>query len=252
VVVVSAGTARDFWPGQDAIGRQVRVVWEQDARMVVGVVGDVRQYDLAGRSPSWTSGVLYMPYPQAVTTTRQVPAAMSLLLRTAGPPTGLAAEIRGLVASLDPNVPVGEIQALDAVVAASTVNARSLVAVFAVFGATALVLAAIGIYGVVSYSTAQRTYEIGVRMALGATRRSVVGLALGQSLRLTLVGLALGTLAALALTRSLAAFLYGITATDPTTFVAVGLLLLVTALLAGLLPARRAASIDPKTALRAE
>jgi ABC-type antimicrobial peptide transport system permease subunit len=124
--------------------------------------------------------------------------------------------------------------------------------VFVAFGATALLLAAIGIYGVVSYSTAQRTYEIGVRMALGATRRSVFGLTLGQSLRLAVMGLALGALAAFGVTRALGTFLYGVTNTDPTTYLAVGALLLVVALLAGFVPARRAASIEPRSALRVD
>ena len=253
VVVVSAGTADLFWPGEDPIGKHVRVVWEEKAREVVGVVGDVRQFDLAGKTPGFIrGGALYMPYAQSVTITRRIPAAMSLLLRTSTPTAGAAREIRGLVARLNPNVPVGDVRPLEAIVSASTVDSRSLVIVFAAFGATALLLAAIGIYGVVSYSTAQRTYEIGVRMALGATRRSIFGLTLGQSLRLGLAGLGLGTLIAAGVTRTLEAFLYGITATDPATFAAVAMLLLAVALLAGYLPARRAASIEPRSALRVD
>ncbi len=253
VVVVSEATARRFWPGEDALGKQVRVVFEEGARTVVGVVGDVRQYNLAGTIPGHIGGgALYMPYPQSVTIARQLPAAMSLLLRTTAPSARVAGEVRALVARLNPNVPISEVKPLEAIVSDSTVDSRSLVVVFAAFGATALLLAAIGIYGVVSYSSAQRTYEIGVRMALGATRRSIFGLTLGQSLRLALVGLGLGSLAALGLTRTLSAFLYGITATDPTTYLAVGVLLVATALLAGFLPARRAASIEPRSALRVD
>ena len=246
------GNRPRFWPGEDPIGKHVRVVWEQKARTVVGVVGDVRQFDLAGRSPARPGGVLYMPYPQSVAITRRIPAAMSLLLRTAAPAAGVTPEIRGLVARLNPNVPVGEVRPLEAIVSASTVDSRSLVIVFAAFGATALLLAAIGIYGVVSYSTALRTYEIGVRMALGATRRSIVGLALGQSLRLGLVGLALGTLAAWPDPQPGNRSSTGSPPTDPTTFVAVAMLLLATALLAGFVPARRAASIEPRSALRVD
>jgi putative ABC transport system permease protein len=253
VIVVSAATAELYWPGEDAIGKQLRVVFEEGARTVVGVVGDVRQFDLAGTTPGFIrGGAFYMPYAQSVGITRRIPASMSLLLRTSSAAARVHGEIRGLVSRLNPNVPVGSVQPLDAIVTASTVDSRSIMIVFAAFGATALLLAAIGIYGVVSYSTAQRTYEIGVRMALGATRRSIFGLTLGQSLRLGVAGLGLGTLAALGLTRTLAAFLYGITATDPATFAAVAVLLLAVALLAGFLPARRAASIEPRSALRVD
>jgi predicted permease len=254
VVVVSASTAERLWPGEDPIGKHVRVVFETTARTVVGVVGDVRQFDLAGTIPGFVrdGGALYMPYPQAIAITRQIPEAMSLLLRTSAPPGRVAPEIRGLVARLNPNVPVDEVRPLAELVSASTVDSRSLVVVFGSFGATALLLAAIGIYGVVSYATAQRTYEIGVRMALGATRRSVFAMTLGHGLRLALAGLGVGTLAALAATRTLSAFLYGTTATDPATFASVAVLLLGVALLAAFVPARRAASIEPRSALRAE
>ena len=123
---------------------------------------------------------------------------------------------------------------------------------FVSFGSVALLLAAIGAYGVVSYSTAQRTGEMGVRLALGATPRRIFGLVLGQSLRLVLTGLALGMLASLALTRLMAGFLYGVTVTDPLTFVGVGILLIAVSLLAGYFPARRAATVDPMVILRSE
>jgi putative ABC transport system permease protein len=141
---------------------------------------------------------------------------------------------------------------MDAAVTASTSSSRSLMWIFISFGAAALTLAAIGAYGVVSYSTAQRTYEMGVRVALGATRANIFGLVLGQSLRLVLTGLAIGVAASLALTRLMTSFLYGVTATDPLTFLAVSLLLIITGLLAGYFPARRAAMVDPMVALRSE
>jgi len=123
---------------------------------------------------------------------------------------------------------------------------------FVSFGGAALLLAAIGAYGVVSYSTSQRTYEIGVRMAFGVSPRRVFGLVLGHSFRLVITGLALGMLGSLVLTRLMTAFLYGVTSTDPMTFIGVGLLLLAVALLAGYIPARRAATVDPLVALRSE
>src|SRR5262249_4906936 len=145
-----------------------------------------------------------------------------------------------------------EIRAMDATVTASTSSSRSLMWLFIAFGATALILATIGAYGVVSYSTSQRTYEMGVRVALGATRMNIFGLVLGQSLRLILTGLALGIAASLALAHLMTGFLYGVTANDPLTFLAVSLLLIITGLLAGYFPARRAAKVDPMVALRSE
>jgi putative ABC transport system permease protein len=252
VVLVNAATARQFWPGEDPIGKQIRVVWEKDWRTVVGVVGDVRQYDLAGNSPAHISGAFYMPYPQSVGLDRRLPAAMTLILRTAVNSPQVASALSRLVASVNPNVPVSEVRTMEAVVTASSSSSRSLMWLFISFGGASLILAAIGAYGVVSYSTAQRTYEMGVRVALGATRGRIFGLVLGQSLRLVLTGLALGVVASLALTRLIANFLYGVTATDPLTFLAVGLILIAVGLLAGFFPARRAAMVDPLVALRSE
>src|SRR5262245_14862124 len=201
VALVSAATARQFWPGEDPIGKYVRVLWERERRTVVGVMGDVRQFDLAGKTPSFINGAFYMPYPQSTSLDRNAPAAMTLILRTAAKAPQLASDLRRLVASVNPNAPVSEVRTMDAVVAASTSSSRSLMWLFISFGAAALILAAIGAYGVVSYSTAQKTYEMGVRVALGATRANIFGLVLGQSLRLVLSGLTLGVAASLALTR---------------------------------------------------
>jgi putative ABC transport system permease protein len=252
VALVSAATARQFWPGQDPIGKYIRVLWERERRIVVGVVGDVRQFNLAGKSPRFISGAFYTPYPQSIGMDRKLPAAMTLILRTAANAPQLAGDLRRLVASVNPNAPLSEIRTMDAAVAASTSSSRSLMWLFISFGAAALILAAVGAYGVVSYSTTQRTYEMGVRLALGATRANIFGLVLGQSLRLVLTGLALGVAASLALTRMMTGFLYGVTATDPLTFLTVGMLLIATGLLAGYFPARRAARVDPMVALRSE
>jgi len=252
VVVVSASTARRYWPGENPIGKQIRAVWDQQWRTVVGVVGDLRLYSLASNLPDGTDGALYMPYPQAVDLTEQIPAAMSLLVRTGSDPARVATEIRGLVRELNPNIPVGEVRTLEDVVNNSTSQPRSLMWLFVSFAACALLLAAIGTYGVISYSTTQRTYEMGVRMALGASRISIIGLVLGQSLRLVLTGLALGAGAALLLVRMIASLLYGVTTTDPIAYVAAGVLLVAVGLLAGFVPARRAANTDPLLALRAE
>jgi predicted permease len=254
VVLVSAATARKFWPGDDPVGKHVRVVWEQEPRSVVGVVGDVRQYDLSGTSPDYISGAFYMPYAQSTSLDRRPPLAMTLVLRTATETSGesVAAALRRLVASVNPDVPVGDVREMRSVVEVSTSASRSLMWLFVVFGGSALLLAAIGAYGVISYSTTQRTYEMGVRIALGASYGSIFGLVIGQSLKLVSIGLILGIGASLALSRLIAGFLYGVTATDPATFLGVGLLLVVTGLLAGYFPARRAARIDPIVALRSE
>jgi putative ABC transport system permease protein len=252
VVLVSAATAKQYWPGENAIGKRIRIVWEQRQRTVVGVVGDVRQFDLTGKSPEFINGAFYLPYPQSTDLTRRLPTAMTLILRAAADAPQLAGELRLVVSSVNPDLPVSEVRALESAVTASASPARSLMWLFVSFGGAALLLAAIGAYGVISYSISQRTYEMGVRIALGATPRSIFSLVLGQSFRLVLTGLALGMLASLALTRFMTGFLYGVTVTDPVTFVGVGLLLLLVALLAGYLPARRAATVDPLVALRSE
>ena len=252
VVVVSAATARHFWPGQDPIGKHIRTVWETEWRTVVGVVGDVHQFYLTGRSPAYINGAFYMPYAQSVDQTRKLPVAMTLLVRTGADSTGVTNRIRALVASVNPNVPVSNVETMDQMVNDSSSQPRSMMWLFVSFAAAALLLAAIGTYGVISYSTSQRTFEIGMRMALGASRGNIFSLVLGQSLKLVLAGLAAGVIAALAVTRMLSAFLYGIKATDPLTFLAVAALLLAIALLAGYVPARRAASVDPLKALRVD
>jgi putative ABC transport system permease protein len=252
VIVVSAATARFYWPAQNPIGKHIRPVFESAWRTVVGVAGDVRQYDLANHAPSYISGALYMPYSQAVENDRQLPASMTLIVRIGGDPAEVVSGIHKLVRDLNPNVPVSEVRTMESLVDASTQQSRSMALLFASLAGVALLLAAIGTYGVVSWSTAQRTFEIGVRVALGAPRRSVFRLVLGQSLRLVISGLALGVAASFALTHALAAFLYATASWDVFTFCSVSVLLLAVALLAGYVPARRAANVDPLTALRIE
>ena len=252
VIVVSAATAHRYWPHEDPVGKHVQLVWEDHWRKVVGVAGDVRQFDLADRAPDDLRGAMYMPYAQAQDSDRQLPAVMDLMVRTSADTTNVANGIRELLRQLNSNVPVDEIRSMNSLVNAAIQQPRSLTALFGAFAAVALLLAAVGTYGVVSYSTSQRTFEIGVRMALGAPKPNIFASVLRQSLRLVLAGLALGLLASLAVTRLLATFLYGTGTADPLTLIAVCAVLLAVGLLAGYLPARRAAGVDPLIALRVD
>jgi len=252
VIIVSAAMARRYWPDQNPIGKHIRPVFESQWRTVVGVAGDVRQYDMANHSPDFIHGALYMPYAQSVNNERQLSASMTLIVRTGAGPAGVPDRIRELVKDLNPNVPVSEMRTMESLVNDSTQPSRSMMWLFVSFAGAALVLAAIGTYGVVSYSVAQRTFEIGMRVTLGASRRSIFGLVLGQSLRLVIVGLVAGVAASLALTRMLSAFLYGTAPTDPVTLGIVCGVLVAVAFLAGFFPAQRAARVDPLTALRVE
>ncbi len=253
VVVVSAATAKRFWPGENPIGKHLRPVWGQESwRTVVGVVGDVRLYRVATELPDWLSGVAYMPYSQAVGIDGQLPSSMTLVVRTSRDSQYVTAEIRRLVEEANPNVPVGQVQTMEGVVSSSKSQERALMWLFVSFAGSAVLLAAIGTYGVVSFSTAQRMYEMGVRIAVGATRRDLFGLVLKVSLRLVLIGLGVGVLLSFLATRILASFLYGVSTRDPLIFLSVALLLVGVAVVAGFMPARRAAQVDPTTALRAE
>jgi putative ABC transport system permease protein len=177
---------------------------------------------------------------------------MALLVRSGGSTAEVTVALRRLVASVNPDAPVSDARRLEVVVSSSVSEPRAMMWLFAAFAGCALLLAALGTYGVVSYSTAQRSYEIGVRLAVGAGRADILGLVLGQSLKLVLIGSALGVATALLAGRALSSFLFGVSARDPATLAAVVGLLVATALLAGYLPGRRAAATDPVRALRAD
>jgi putative ABC transport system permease protein len=202
------------------------------------------------RASSVTEGAhpaLYRPFVQTPDGT-----PLHLVIRTAGNPMALAAAVRNVVHRLDPNLPVASVRTMEAVVANATARPRMSSYLLAAFAALALFLAAIGLYGILSYVVVQRRGEIGVRVALGADRRAILRLFVGQGMRLTAAGVALGLVGALALTRLLRSLLYGVTTTDAVTFVAVPMLLVVVAVLASYLPANRATRLDPATTLRAQ
>ena len=181
VIVVSASMARRYWPGENPIGKHVRLVFENKWRTVVGVAGNVRQYDLANHSPEFIRGDMYMPYAQSVDNDHQLPAAMTLIVQTSGASAALPNRIVEVVRRINPNVPVSEVRTMDSLVDNATQSSRSITWLFVGFAAIALALAAIGAYGVVSYSVGQRTVEIGMRVALGATKPKIFGMVLSQS-----------------------------------------------------------------------
>lgn len=252
VALISASTARRFWPRESAVGKHIKPSNSQHWRTVIGVVADVRQYTLAKGLPGWLSGAVYLPYSQSEREDGQIPAAMTLLVKPYLDTARLRNDIRQLAEDEDPNVPVGRVLPLEDVVAGSISDFRSTMRVFLSFAGAALLLAVIGIYGLMSYWVGQRTYEIGLRVAIGATPRRILSMILAQGLRVSVYGVVGGILAALVLTRFLTSLLYGVAATDILTFAAVTLLVLSVAVAAMALPAWRATRIDPVRSLRAE
>jgi len=243
VAIINAALARRFFPGEDPLGKRIDMSWKSSGwQEIVGVVGDVRHdgLDLP------VTPTVYVPFLQAPDT------AMTLVARTAGDPMGQVGAIRAQVAALDPNQPLSQVRTMERLVAESIGPRRFSLSLIGGFALAALLLAAIGIYGVIAYSVSQRIHEIGIRMALGARHADVLRLVLGQGLRLVMAGLVVGLAAAIPLARALSSFLFGVRPTDPLTFAGIPLLLAGVALLASYLPARRAARTDPLTALRVE
>lgn len=246
VALVSASFAAAFWPKGEAVGKQFLgghpAPDNHQAYTVVGVVGDTQQYGLD--APARME--VYLPYQQGPPDTPQ------FVVRTSLPPMSLRAAVSAAMQAVDATAPMVDPQSLDQVLAASVANPHATLWLLGIFGGVALLLAAIGIYGVVSFATQQRTAEIGIRMAMGAGRGAVARLIGGDSLRLVALGIAMGIAGVLAIGRLLAASLFEVSATDPLILVAVSALLLLVGALASLLPVRRAMRIDPLRALRSE
>jgi putative ABC transport system permease protein len=244
--VINSAFAEKYWPNEDAIGRRFMVAPQTTGQWitVAGVVGDMRDARLDVASEPQ----MYLPADQAP----QFFWPQHLVVRTSGDPLLLAAAVRSAVWDVDPDQPVAQIRSMSEIVDAGLVNRNTQLTLVGAFAVLALVLAAVGLYGVLSYTVAQRTSEIGLRMALGARKSTVVRAVVGSALSLAALGLMLGLVGALAATRLLQAFLFGVSAVDPVTFgAAIVLLLLVTAA-AAYLPARRASNVDPMQTLRAE
>ena len=241
VAIVNESMARQCWPGEDPVGRR----FGGDGKTwitVVGVIADLHQTSLADK-PDMEA---YFPHAETPD------AAMAVVIRTALDPLRLAPSLRSAVRELDKELPVSEIGTLTGSIAHSTRERRFTVALVAGFAALALLLAAVGIYGLISYTVACRTQEIGVRMALGAGRSTILAMVIKRALLLAGAGVGIGVAGGLALTRLLRSMLFGVSATDPTVFASVSLFLLAVAVFAGYLPARRAARVDPLIALRHE
>ena len=255
VALITDSTARKFWPGEDPIGKHVKAAWETDKewRRVVGVVADVREDSLARTLPAWIKGAIYEPYSvHAVLINRRPATEMSIVVRGTNDAGSFANALREVALELNPEIPITEVQTLRAVVDQSVSPSRSIMLLFAIFAGLAIVLGAIGVYGVISYSVAQRTAEIGVRMAMGARRGDIQSLILGHGARIALLGVGLGVLGAFLVTRLMTSLLYGVAATDRMTFASVAVLLSVVAVAAAYFPARRAMKLDPLVALRYE
>jgi putative ABC transport system permease protein len=253
VALITLSTARKYWPGQNVLSKHVKPAWEKEWRRIVGVVADVHEDSLSATLPSWIDGAIYEPYSEHADQINRRPALeMTLVVRGTNDAKSFAGALRQVIAQLNPEVPVTEVQTLQRVVSRSVSAPRSMMSFFAIFAALAVVLGAVGVYGVISYSVEQRTPEIGVRMALGAQRRDIQLLILGQGTRIAAMGVCLGLAGALLLTRFMTKLLYGVTASDPATFIAVAILLTMTALAACYIPALRAVRLDPLNALRHE
>lgn len=241
VVVISASTAARYWPGDDAIGQRLRQRGSEWMR-IVGVVGDVRQIGL-DREPE---PQMYLPHAQDPW------RGMALVIRSEGDPVDQIAAVRAEIRRLDPSIAPYNILEMTDAVGLSTFQRRFLALLVGIFGTLSAGLAGIGLYGVVAAAAAQRTREIGVRMALGAARRDVMRLIAGQGMRLTVIGLALGLLGALSLSRVMGNQLFEVNSTDPGVYAGVALALSVVALLASVIPGRRASRLNPVVALRSD
>jgi len=245
VAIIDENMARTYWPNTNSIGKRLKQGSANNDNpwlTVVGVVANVKQYALDTDSRV----AFYRPHSQ-------IPSGMMYLtLRTRGQPASLTPTVMREARALEPNVAIYDVKTMEQWLSGSLARRRFAMLALGLFAGVAMLLAAVGIYGVMSYATAQRTREIGVRVALGAQRRDVLSLVIRKGVNLALIGTAIGLVGCLAVTRLVSSLLYGVTPTDPWTIASASLLLVVVTILASWLPARRAAKVDPMEALRYE
>jgi putative ABC transport system permease protein len=257
VVVVNNAFAKKYFPAAEALGQRITIgkglgpEFEDPTRQIVGIVGDVRENGLDSDAPP----LMYVPNAQMSDELTQlgnslIPARW--IVKTSGPLSGLPQAIQRAFHSVDPGLPIADVRPMEQVIAQSIARQNFNMVLLTIFGAIALVLAAVGVYGLMSYSVEQATHDIGVRLALGAARRDILSLVLAHGMKLTTAGLVVGTAGAVAASRLLSKMLYGVTAGDPATYAIVVGALGAIALVASYLPARRAVRVDPIIALRQE
>jgi putative ABC transport system permease protein len=245
VVVVNETLARRLWPGEEPIGKRLKQGWPEDQsawREVIGVVGDVKFEGVAEDTPAQ----VYLPL------TQESARGFAIVVRTGADPARLSSAVEATVHQLDKDLPLFAVRTMDQMLNESMARQRMAALILAVFAAIALTLASIGLYGVVSHGVTERTHEIGIRMALGANQRHVLGLVVRQGLSMAAAGIAIGLAGAIVLSKTVQALLFGVTATDPLTFATVVAVLLSVATVACYVPAWRATRVDPTQALRAE
>ena len=247
VSILSQGLARRYWPDEDPIGKRIRLGGDPQEpwRAIVGIVGDIRQKGLDGEA----TREYYIPYKQD---TWGMTYDLTVVMRTAGDPRGLVGPAQEQVRAVDRGLPVHHVRTMAQLRAQSSAPRRFLMMLLTSFGGVALLLAAVGIYGVISYGISRRTHEIGIRLALGAQVTDVLKLVFRQGLMLILIGIGIGLAGAWVLTRIMSSLLFDVTPTDPATFSSVAVVLAAVATLACYLPARRATMVDPMIALRCE
>jgi predicted permease len=245
--------ARTYFPNENPIGKHVHLATFNVTVEIVGVVGHVKQWGLDADSKSVIEAQLDYPFMQLPERLMPMVAdSVAVVLRTEGNPTAVMGHVRRTVEEIDPREVIYNVRTMDEVVSSSFAARRLSMLLLSVFAALALMLACVGIYGVISYLVGQRTHEIGVRMALGAERNDVLRLVIGHGATMALIGVAIGIGAALGLTHLMANQLFGVSAHDPWTFAGVAMLLIVVAVAACYIPARRAVRVDPMVALRHE
>jgi putative ABC transport system permease protein len=236
-----------YWEGQDPIGRRIRQGGpDRPWITIVGIVADLRHNGIDAP----VKGKFYRPYVQFEASTGNIPRSGNLVVKTAGDPLSLAGPIRNVLRELDPSIPIATVRTMDSIVATSITSPRLTSSVLTSFAVVALVLAAIGIYSLLAFVVAERSHELGIRLAVGAGARDIVGLVLTQGVVLALVGVGAGLIAAAATTNLLASQLRGVSALDPATFVTAPLVLVGAAVVASLVPALRASRVDPVGSLR--